>query len=94
MVVPVMYSASSEARNSTALATSRGVPRRPSGTISRIERMKAGGADLWTASPELRQQLFSAKYSDPTFESWYKRATQVGFDGKAYIEKIKATLGR
>jgi len=59
-----------------------------------IERMKAGGADLWTASPELRQQLFSAKYSDPTFESWYKRATQVGFDGKAYIEKIKATLGR
>jgi TRAP-type C4-dicarboxylate transport system substrate-binding protein len=59
-----------------------------------IERMKAGGADLWTAPPELRQQLFSAKYADPTFESWYKRAKEVGFDGKAYIERIKATLGR
>lgn len=59
-----------------------------------IERMKTGGADLWTAPPEARQQLFSAKYSDPTFESWYKRAKDVGFDGKAYIEKIKATLGR
>lgn len=59
-----------------------------------VERMKAGGADLWTAPAEIRQQLFSAKYVDPTFESWYSRAKQVGFDGKAYIEKIKATLGR
>jgi TRAP-type C4-dicarboxylate transport system substrate-binding protein len=59
-----------------------------------IARMKAGGADLWTAPPEARQQLFAAKYADPTYESWYKRAKEVGFDGKAYIEKIKATLGR
>lgn len=59
-----------------------------------LDRMKAGGAALWTAPAEVRQQLFSAQYVDPTFDAWNKRAKDVGFDGKAYIERIKGTLGR
>ncbi len=59
-----------------------------------LERMKTGGAKLWTASPEARQQLFAEKFVTPTYDSWYKRAKQVGFDGNAYIDRIRSTLGR
>jgi TRAP-type C4-dicarboxylate transport system substrate-binding protein len=59
-----------------------------------LERMKAGGAQLWTAPADVRQQLFAEKFVNPTFDSWYKRAKQVGFDGNAYIDRIRTTLGR
>ena len=34
-ICPVMYEASSDARNNTALAMSRGYPKRPSGMVLR-----------------------------------------------------------
>lgn len=59
-----------------------------------LEEMKAKGADLWSASPELRDALADPSLTQPAYDSWYARAEEVGFDGKAYIAKIKDALGR
>ncbi len=59
-----------------------------------LDRMKAAGVDLWSAPASERQRIFAPRYVDPTFDSWYARAKDVGFDGKAYIERIRTTLAR
>ena len=59
-----------------------------------LDRMKAAGVDLWSAPASERQRIFAPMYVNPTYDSWFARAKDVGFDGKAYIGRIRATLGR
>jgi len=59
-----------------------------------LARMKGAGVELWSAPVSERQRIFDPQYVNPTYDSWYARAKAVGFDGKAYVERIKAALGR
>lgn len=59
-----------------------------------LDRMKANGIELWTAPVGERKRLFSQQYVGPTYDAWYKRAKEVGFEGPAYIERVKAAIAR
>lgn len=59
-----------------------------------LDRMKANGVDLWTAPTTERKRLFSQQYVGPSFEAWNKRAKEVGFDGPAYLERVKAATAK
>jgi TRAP-type C4-dicarboxylate transport system substrate-binding protein len=59
-----------------------------------LNHMKANGITSWTAPAKERQRLFNPQYVGPSFDAWYARAKQVGFDGTAYVEKIRGIVGR
>lgn len=63
-------------------------------TKTALDHMKANGATLWNAPAAERKRLFDAKYVQPSYDAWVARAKEVGFDGQAYLAKIKAILGR
>jgi len=56
--------------------------------------MKKQGVEFWVAPDSERKRIFDAKYIKPTYDSWYKRAKEVGFDGEAYVERIRKALGK
>jgi len=58
------------------------------------DNMKANGATLWTAPADERKRLFDPKYVKPSYDAWVSRAKEVGFDGNAYLAKVRSTLGR
>lgn len=58
-----------------------------------LNHMKANGITLWTVPPKERQRVLAPQYVGPSFDAWYARAKQVGFDGKAYVEKIRGVVG-
>ena len=58
------------------------------------DNMKANGATLWTAPTAERKRLFDPKYVQPSYDAWISRAKEVGFDGNAYLAKVRSTLGR
>ncbi len=59
-------------------------------------------ADAWrsdgvtyTEMPtEKTAPLFSEQFTAPVYAAWRDRATEVGFDGSAYIERARKALGR
>lgn len=59
-----------------------------------VDRMEQGGAKIWVATEEDRKELNQPKYSQAAFDSWSQRAEQVGFDGPAYVQKIRDALGK
>ena len=66
----------------------------PKFTQAALDDMKASGASIWKAPPEERERLFEPKYVQPSYDAWIKRAGQLGFDGEAYLEKVRSVLGR
>jgi TRAP-type C4-dicarboxylate transport system substrate-binding protein len=58
------------------------------------DNMKANGATLWTAPAAERKRLFDPKYVQPSYDAWISRAKEVGFDGQAYLAKVRGVLGR
>lgn len=62
--------------------------------LESLDKMKQKGAKLWSAPPGLRAELNKPEYTKAVFDSWNQRAREVGFDGPAYIQKIRTTLGR
>lgn len=60
-----------------------------------LNRMKAQpGVSLWTAPVAERKRLFDPKYVQPSYDAWLARAKQVGFDGNAYLDRVRAAIGR
>lgn len=59
-----------------------------------VKNMESNGVTFWIAPEEERSKLMQDKYIGPAYESWYKRAEVVGFDGKAYIQKVRDVLGK
>lgn len=60
-----------------------------------LNRMKAQpGVTMWTAPAAERKRLFDPKYVQPSYDAWLARAKQVGFDGNAYLERVRAAIGR
>ena len=58
------------------------------------DHMKSNGATLWTAPPAERKRLFDPKYVQPSYDAWIARAKEVGFDGQAYLTRVRSVLGR
>lgn len=59
-----------------------------------LDKMKQKGAKLWVASAVDRAELNREQYAKAAFDSWYQRAKEVGFDGPAYVNKIRSALGK
>lgn len=59
-----------------------------------VRNMESKGVTFWVAPESERIKLMQPKYIDPAFDAWYKRAEQVGFDGKAYVKRVRDALGQ
>jgi len=59
-----------------------------------MAEMRDKGVEFWVAPKEERDRLFDPKYTQPTYDAWYQRAKEVGFDGEAYIERVRKVLGK
>jgi len=66
----------------------------PKFTEAAYDNMKKNGAILWVAPEAERKRLFDPKYVQPAYDAWIARAKEVGFDGQAYLVKVKGVLGR
>lgn len=58
------------------------------------QAMEKNGVSFWVAPDEERAKLMQEKYIGPAYDAWYKRAKQVGFDGPAYIDRVRNVLGK
>jgi len=59
-----------------------------------LDNMKKHGVEPWTAPEAERQKVNATQFSKPAYDSWYARAKEVGFDGPAYVNRIRAALGK
>lgn len=59
-----------------------------------LDKMKQKGGKLWIAPAASRAELNRDQYTKAVFDSWNQRARDVGFDGPAYIQKIRGALGK
>ncbi|MCO5070012.1 MAG: TRAP transporter substrate-binding protein DctP [Rhizobiaceae bacterium] len=63
-----------------------------------VERAKASirslGSEIWEAPEELKQQVRTKELTDGAYDAWYARAKEAGFDGPAYIAKVRNALGK
>jgi TRAP-type C4-dicarboxylate transport system substrate-binding protein len=59
-----------------------------------LAEMKAGGALTWVAPKSERARVLQPEYVKPSYDAWIGRAKSVGFDGNAYLEKIKKVTGQ
>ena len=59
-----------------------------------MDQMEEDGAKVWSASEEERAELNQEKYTQGAYDSWYQRAEEVGFDGPAYVQKIREVLDK
>jgi TRAP-type C4-dicarboxylate transport system substrate-binding protein len=56
--------------------------------------MEKNGVTFWVATAEERAELMQPKYIGPAYDAWNKRAKQVGFDGPAYLDRVRKALGK
>ncbi|MEI2417628.1 TRAP transporter substrate-binding protein [Orrella sp. JC864] len=56
--------------------------------------MEEKGVTFWVAPEQERARLMQAQYIGPSYEAWNRRAKQVGFDGPAYLERVRKALGK
>jgi TRAP-type C4-dicarboxylate transport system substrate-binding protein len=55
---------------------------------------KQPGVTLWTAPEEERNKVNEPQYAKAAYDSWYARAKEVGFDGPAYVQRVREALGK
>lgn len=59
-----------------------------------LDNMKKNGVEPWSAPAAERTKLNQPQYAKPATDSWLARAKEVGFDGQAYIAKVREALGK
>jgi TRAP-type C4-dicarboxylate transport system substrate-binding protein len=59
-----------------------------------MAEMKEGGVEFWVAPQSERDSIFDPKYTDPAYQSFYDRAAELGFDGEAYVQRVREVLGK
>jgi TRAP-type C4-dicarboxylate transport system substrate-binding protein len=59
-----------------------------------MDEMEAGGVEFWVAPQSERDRIFDPKYTDPAYQSFYERAAELGFDGEAYVQRVREVLGK
>lgn len=58
------------------------------------QAMEKNGVTFWVAPDEERAKLMQPQYIGPAYDAWNKRAKQVGFDGPAYLDRVRKVLGK
>jgi TRAP-type C4-dicarboxylate transport system substrate-binding protein len=59
-----------------------------------LDNMKKNGVEPWSASAADRQKINDPQFAKAAYDSWNARAKEVGFDGPAYVAKIREALGK
>lgn len=59
-----------------------------------MEEMRSEGVEFWVVDEQTMDEVYRPEYTDPVYEAWYDRAEDVGFDGEAYVERVRQTLGK
>jgi TRAP-type C4-dicarboxylate transport system substrate-binding protein len=59
-----------------------------------MKKMRDEGVEFWVAPKSERDRIFAEEYVKPVYERWYEAADEVGIDGRAYIERVRHTLGK
>jgi TRAP-type C4-dicarboxylate transport system substrate-binding protein len=59
-----------------------------------LDNMKKNGVEPWSASAQERAAINDPKFAQAAFDTWLSRAKEVGFDGPAYINKVREALGK
>ncbi|CAM4230788.1 TRAP transporter substrate-binding protein [Bordetella muralis] len=58
------------------------------------QAMEKNGVTFWVAPDEERAKLMQPQYIGSAYDAWNKRAQQVGFDGPAYLDRVRKVLGK
>lgn len=58
------------------------------------QQMTSKGVTFWVAPEEERAKLMQKQYIGPAYDAWNKRAKEVGFDGPAYLQRVRKVLGK
>ncbi|WP_459615007.1 TRAP transporter substrate-binding protein [Bordetella sp. 2513F-2] len=58
------------------------------------QNMIRNGVTFWVAPQEERAKLMQQQYIGPSYAAWNRRAKEVGFDGPAYLERVRKVLGK
>jgi TRAP-type C4-dicarboxylate transport system substrate-binding protein len=59
-----------------------------------LDNMKKNGVEPWSASEAERNALNEVQFSKAAYDSWLARAKEIGFDGPAYVNQVRAALGK
>ena len=59
-----------------------------------LDSMKKQGIEPWTAPADERAKLNQPQYTKAAYDSWLARAKEVGFDGPAYVTRVREALGK
>jgi TRAP-type C4-dicarboxylate transport system substrate-binding protein len=59
-----------------------------------LDAMRKQGVEPWSAPAEERAKLNQPQYAKAAFDSWFARAKEVGFDGPAYVARVREALGK
>ena len=58
-----------------------------------IAEMEKHGVKFQVADSAEVARLFESKNTQAVYKAWYDRAKEVGFDGEAYVQKVRDVLG-
>ena len=56
--------------------------------------MESKGVAFWVAPRAEHDRIFDPQYTAPVFAAWVARAKEVGFDGEAYLKRVREVLGK
>ena len=59
-----------------------------------VAKVETLGSELWVAPDDLKAAASAPEYADRAYASWYARASELGFDGEAYVAKVREELGK
>lgn len=59
-----------------------------------VEAMAAEGIELWTAPQSEVDRVTAEEFAGASYQQFYDRAAELGFDGEAYIAKAREVLGK
>ena len=58
------------------------------------EMMNSDNVTVVEITEAERDRIFQPAYTQVVYDAWYARAAEVGFDGEAYIARVREVLGR
>jgi TRAP-type C4-dicarboxylate transport system substrate-binding protein len=59
-----------------------------------VDAMAAEGIELWTAPQSEIDRVTADEYSAAAYKQFEERASELGFDGAAYLERAREVLGK
>lgn len=59
-----------------------------------IAQMKAKGIEVWTAPQSEVNRVTAPQYAQASYQQFYNRAQELGFDGEAYVKRAREVLGK